>query len=124
VLTRSHPLDDQQSRAGTHGGSAAAQDRERGLVGPVVQDLLEHVGVGAAGHRGEEVAGLHAQPAGRLAERLGHVEGHALELGLGVQDRGEQRAVAAADVDDRPEAGEIARDLLDPALKAEHRLHS
>lgn len=81
-----------------------------------VDDALQQVQVAAGRGRGEEVAGLQGdapgqslvgQAPGRLREPLGRVEQDALELRMLPQDRGQQGAVAAADVHQGAEASEV-----------------
>ena len=103
-------LDDEQRAAiGAIARAAAAQDAHRVLVLPVVQDRLEHVGVGALRHRVEEAArdDLAALADDRALDDVGLVEEDAAHPGMGVEDRGEEGAPAAADVDHRREAPEV-----------------
>ena len=52
---------DPQPRAGRHRVANDAQDPHAVLVGPVVEDVREHVGVPPCGHLGEEVGGRRSR---------------------------------------------------------------
>jgi hypothetical protein len=82
-----------------------------------VDYALQNVGVPARGDRHEEVPRdrLAApskpgrlQPVPRLDDGLRPVEKDPAQRGVRAQDGRQERAVAAAHVDDRPEAGEVA----------------
>ena len=98
------------------------QDRRRPFVVPVVDDAREDVRV-AARHLLEEIARDEGEPLaeGRFVSvDLRQVEDDAAELRPQLEQRLEQRAVAAADVDDRlvvapVELGEPRRVALPPA---------
>ena len=89
--------------------AAARQDRQRVVVLPVVQDGLEHVGVGALGHRLEEAAGddLAALAHDRALDHVGLVEEDAAHLGVRLEHRAEEGTAATADVDHGREAPEV-----------------
>ncbi|HEV3209664.1 MAG TPA: hypothetical protein VGY91_05315 [Chthoniobacterales bacterium] len=50
-----HHFDHKNATARGHGIAAVAQDRLAPGVVPVVEDVLEHIGVATGGDRGEEV---------------------------------------------------------------------
>ena len=111
-------LDDEQRRTLRHRGSNHPQDRARVLVLPVVDDALEQIRVAAFGHCLEEVAALDPaaiRDAGRFEHLVPRPRRRAPgRRGLPVaRIRGEhvceQGAVPAADIDERPEAGEVER---------------
>lgn len=85
---------------------AALEDRERALIVPVVNDVLEEVGVAAARDLLEEVAADGLASLGQLAlrdsplrplRRGGQIEDHSAESGILVQDPDQERAVATPD---------------------------
>lgn len=113
---REDRLDDQQQRAGRHRRPAVAQDRDRAVVVPVVDDVAEQVEVASLGHGVEEapahyaaaaVEALCVQACARLLRGVRQVEQGALDARIGLQDRREQRAVATADVDHVAGGGEV-----------------
>jgi hypothetical protein len=54
VVVGHHSFDDQHFPVGIHRGAHIAQDLQRLLVVPVVNDVLEHVRDAAGGHRLEK----------------------------------------------------------------------
>jgi hypothetical protein len=81
-----------------------------------VQDPAQQVGVGAAGHRREEVARDDLHPVGdarqhrpRPRDDVRLVHQHAAHRGMGGEHGGEQRARPATDVGDDPVGGEVVR---------------
>ena len=92
-----------------HRGTADGEDAQRILVVPVVQDAREQVGVRAHRNRLEEVA-LDARGGDVLACRLhrpGAVDERRLDVRRRFDDRREQDAATAADVDQAREAREV-----------------
>ena len=84
------------------GRAHRAKDPRRVLVGPVVEDPREDVGI-ALRHRVEEASGREVDPVAELGlvpHRLGEIEDDPAKLGTELDQLAEQRAVAAADVDD------------------------
>ena len=111
-----HGLHDQNTAAGRQHVAAVAQDRDRLLVGPVVQDALHHVEVRAPGDGAEEVPGAHRaarfepvplQRRRRLGQALRRVEDDTGQAGMRVEDTCQQGAVTATDVGDPGEPAEI-----------------
>jgi hypothetical protein len=72
------------------------------VVVPVVQHVRQHVGVVAAGHRGERVARHDLEPIARrgAGRHLGELEQGAREVGVVVEQHAEQRTRPPADVTD------------------------
>src|SRR6185295_17103414 len=100
---------------GVRGLAAAAEDLDALGVVPVVDDVAEDVGVGA-GDRVEEAAGLGAAAVGEggggddgggALDDAGEVEDDAAGFGGGAEDFDEGGRVAAADVGDGVEGGEV-----------------
>ena len=88
---------------------AVLEDGEAPLVVPVVDDRLERDQVTARRHRLEEVAAdhraavrdaLHLEVGLCSRDHLGRVEDDAGCRRIGSQDRGEEAAVASADIND------------------------
>ncbi len=113
---RGDDLDDQHPGRVRHGLAAVAQDRHTALVVPVVQHALDHIAVAALGHGGEEVLGDEHAPVrdargGEGVRGSGHadrgVDQDPVQMGVVPEDSGEQGAVAAADVHDGPDVGEV-----------------
>jgi hypothetical protein len=86
------------------------------VVGPVVQDPREQVGVGPGGDVGEEVAGdqlaapgdpLRLQPPAGVLDHRRPVDQDGAQLRRRREHRREQDAVAAADVDQPAEPAEV-----------------
>ena len=101
-----------------------AQDRHGFRVGPVVDDVLEHVGIATFGHRVEEGAALDSDPVrhavslqqfGSAFDDLRQVVQHATCTGRRRDDGRQQPAVAAADIDD----GSVGREVVG----GDHRVH-
>ena len=99
-------VDDEQPRVRGHRGTADGEDAAAVLVVPVVQDAREQVGVRARGHGVEEVAvdagGVDVRA--RRLDRAGAVDERGLEVRRRLEDRREQDAAAAADVDQARQA--------------------
>jgi hypothetical protein len=102
-------LDDKQDLVGGHGLAAAIQERLALLVIPVVQDAREHIDVASDRNGGEEVAGddvaaigepVSAQPVVGRLDDVRALEDDAGQVWVGRANGGQQRAVAAANVDD------------------------
>lgn len=97
--------------------SAGAEDAGRGFVIPVVQDPGEDVRIAVRGERiGEEVAWDefaavgepgYREPLPSTVDNSQQVEDHAAHMRMGVQHGFDQRAVAAADVDDALDTSEV-----------------
>src|SRR6185503_2537629 len=104
-----HVLDDQEARARGHGGRDGPQDPDAVVVGPVVEDVGEQVGVRPAGDALEEAAAADLGPVGEPGPAegplgaggdVGQVVDHAVQVGVGLEQGDGQAARAAADVDD------------------------
>src|SRR5262245_32396413 len=111
-------LHDQHSPRRSHRVAAVAQDAERGLVLPVVQDVLHPVPAGVCRHAVEEAAAAHLATVGDIGEKsalrrrlddLRLIEQDAKRAPVTTQDRSQQVAVRPADVDDRAERAEVVR---------------
>jgi hypothetical protein len=115
-----HGLHDQQPGVRRGRPAAGRQDPARGVVVPVVQDVAEHVDVGAGRDAGHEVTGdeLDALSRGCAADHLGQVEHHAPRLRRGGEQGPQQRAVPAAHVHDAAALADV-RPLRD--LPGDHR---
>lgn len=109
-------LHQQQRPVGVHRPTHVSEDLQRLGLGPVVDDVLEHVRVAARGHRVEEGTGLDGaavQDARGFEYRLSagdngfQVVLHTAGVRRVLQDGAEKQTVAATDIDDRPEAGEV-----------------
>ena len=92
------------------------QDAHGPAVIPVVQHVRHQVTVRAAGHRGEEVPGHDLAAAGHAGRRQrrrgaggdrGQLEQYAAQLAVLAQDLRQQDPLTAADVDHRPQRGEV-----------------
>lgn len=127
-------LDQQQRGPGRRGRSDVAQDGQGLLIRPVVDDVLQHVRIGAGGHSVEERSGddLHAVGGSVLAQQLWcpvydllQVVEHPAGRRRGIEDGGQQPAVATTDIGDRGERCEVVRrhDGRDRQLRhARHRV--
>ena len=119
-----------QSRADVaHGGADRPEDPDGLAVGPVVQDVGEHVDVAASGDGGEEVGRLALRAVAeagvgevrlRLRGHVGTVGDDASHAWGGGEQPGEHGAASAADVDDQVGRGKVlrgedGRDLVRPA---------
>src|SRR5262249_59750057 len=114
-----HDLDEQQPRARVADGPAAVpQDDQGAAIVPVVDDPLHDVQVTAGRDRLEEVAAdrlaaAREPPGGQLVPGAGDdvrgVEDDAAGAGVGLEDGGQEAAVAAADVHDRAVGREVER---------------
>ena len=62
VVVRDHELDKQQRGTGARRLPDIAQDRYGVRVGPVVDDVLQYVGIAALGHRVEERPAFRSYP--------------------------------------------------------------
>jgi hypothetical protein len=119
-------LDDDHPAAVAGGLSAPAQDRAGLVIVPVVEHVAEHVRVTAGGQGieealpGERAAPVQAPPVqaspgqaspGQVLpaplDGVGQVDQRAANLRVRVEDGGQQRAGAAADVDDVARAGPV-----------------
>ena len=78
-----------------------------------MDDVFEQVGIGAGGHRGEEVAALNAQPARQLRRHryrrhhLGLIEQGAAQGGVGSQHLLQQQTPAAPHIHQVGDAAEV-----------------
>jgi hypothetical protein len=109
-----HGLDhDDPRRRPAHPGGfrRSTQQRHRGRVFPVVQDVDEQVRVAARRHAGERVAGdrLHTRPRRHACRDLGQFQHHPLEVRVLREQDAEQRPVAASDVADAPARRPVER---------------
>ncbi|ORW02750.1 hypothetical protein AWC14_06000 [Mycobacterium kyorinense] len=116
VVVGDDQFDQQQRRAGAGRRAHIAQDLHGLLVGPVVNDVLQDVGVAAARNAVEKRAGhdahpvLNIGPAQQVRRRINNarqVVQHTAGGRRGLQDRGQQRAVPTADIHDRRVAAEV-----------------
>ncbi len=119
-----HQLDKQHPLAHPGGRAHVAKDAHRVVVGPVVDHVLEDVGVATFGHEIEErpLGDPHpvfdtvlGQQRRGPRHHLGPVEQDAARVGRRGQDRGQQAALPAAHVDD---GGSGAQDLDVPKVIA------
>ena len=102
-----HRLHDRDPAARRDRLADAAQDRDRSIVVPVVQDELEQVEVAGRRHRCEEVARGRGEPAVEVVrlrgapplDHLRQVEQQAARVRVALQQAPQQAALAAADVD-------------------------
>ena len=94
------------------------ENGDRAVVVPILDDTLEDVRVGTNGHVLEKVSGdglaPHRQPTrGDLflgaIHRMRLVEDNPVQMGIRLQNADQQRAVPAADINNRAERGEIVR---------------
>src|SRR5882762_10103165 len=111
-------VDDEQVCARCHGAAAGLQDASGVRVVPVVEDQPEYVGVAAGGHRLEEVARDDGASIGhspltkklvRSFETARLVEQHRTQARMRGENRGDEAATAAADVDNRLGGREVKR---------------
>ena len=111
-------LEDEQSCALPHGGAARAEDACGFPIGPVVKDVGEEVEIRAGGNGGEEVAADEAAPVfefasrqvrARLMREPGPVEDGGSKLGMTLKDGRDQRAAAAADIDQGAISAEVVK---------------
>ena len=116
VAGRDHGVDDHEPPCRRNHAAAVAEDPHAGVVGPVVEDVLHQIRVAAGGNGVEEASCFDDDaPLERCAgEALARARNHVVEVvhdaangGVLLQNRGEQRAIAAADVDDRATVAEI-----------------
>lgn len=117
-MRRNHLLDEQDLRARCRCRTDVAKDSHRVLVGPVVDDVLEDVGVAAGRYLVEERTSFDPNPVrdtvfgkqvGGSGNHVAKVEQDATGLRRRRQDRGQQPAMSATDVDvdDGPSAAEV-----------------
>jgi hypothetical protein len=113
---REDRVDHEQPGLGRHRLATAVEDAPRAGVIPVVDHAREQVGVGAAGHRVEEVTDAELRPIAqtrgreplrRALHRLGAIEQDAAQTALCLQDRLHQHARAAAEIDEAAQAREV-----------------
>ena len=130
---RHDPLDEHQLSIRCDRAATVAQDGGAPVVVPVVDYALQRIGVSAGRNRVEEGAcdelaslrqphlrQLHPRP----LDRVGHVEQHALDPGMRIEDCREQRPVSTADINDPAHTGEVVHtdDLVcDDAGHLDHR---
>src|SRR5262245_15422252 len=110
------PLDHYEHTAHSARGAASAQNAERVLVVPVVEDGLEHAGVRASGQnvetaRAEELATIDhsgsTQHLTAFGDDLRQVEQDAAHRRPACQHGGEQRAASTTDIHDRGVSSEV-----------------
>ena len=113
---REDRVDHEQPRFGRHRLATAVEDAPRARVIPVVDHAREQIGVGAAGHGIEEVtdAALRSvaqtrgrEPLRRALHRLSAIEQDAAHTAVCLEDRLQQHARAAADVDEAAQPREV-----------------
>jgi len=120
IAFRKHGLDDEQTSGWRHGSSTIAKNRERVVVGPIVQDMCEDVTIVSFRNCAKEVSFGNGATAGqsllqyRLARcfrRFRQVEKNAAEASRCLQDCLEQRPRAAADIYNRkrPDLPDVRR---------------
>src|SRR5688500_10727518 len=109
-------LDEQQPTFWPHRPAAVAQDCCGLAVVPGMDDGGEQVGISARGHRVKATAADPLTPVlnpgrtqdlVRTSDHLRSVEQDALHLWIDGQYGGEQAPMAAAYIDERPDAGEV-----------------
>ena len=111
-----NPLDDEKRRVVGRGSPDRGQDGDGFGIGPVVKHLHDQVGVADRERVDEEAARLAHEPGMRGSSCLDdarQVEQDASCLGCRLENRVQQVAVAAADVDD---PGERTRSRTPPEL--------
>src|SRR5262249_51758630 len=109
-------FDEQQFARAVHRPAAALEDRLSALVIPVMDNVLEDIGIATARHLAEEVATEHVaailQPTlsyqfpGPLGN-VGLLEEDSTQGTVGLQNAGQQCPVAATDVDDDAKCREV-----------------
>ena len=120
VAGRDDVVDDEYSPFLVHSGAAVLENLHALLIVPVVEDVFHDVGIAARRHSLEETscfepAALSDSPCGhvlillRASDHRGLVEQHALQLGVRFEDGGQQTAVAATDIHERADPGELIR---------------
>ena len=135
IARRHDGLNDDQTPVGDDDIADVTQDSCRACVVPVMQDELEHVGIGPRWDCIEEVAGHNVASWGdrgqngtRTGYRLRHVEKHAPGSRIRGQQRCQERPLPAADIDNGTRRREIAGGQdgrnLQPRLCTHQRLES
>jgi hypothetical protein len=117
VSSRIHnSLDEHQRGAASHCFAAAAQDTDCLGVLPIVEHILEQIGVAASRYRVKETAACN--PGAPIDPRsckdslssgsdMRQIEKCSCRLWVFTQDAGEERPVAAADIDEMSKATKV-----------------
>ena len=101
--------------AGIHAFPAGLQYLDAFIVGPIVNDVLHDVSIGACWNGGKHIAGCESATVHHRLERavfgsrnnVRHIEERASQLRIPLQDSGQQKSVAAGDVHDGMNAVKI-----------------
>ena len=95
---------------------AVPQDLQHVCVIPVMEHGLEQVGVTARRHSGEEISSHRVTPVGDACRHqmiraassdLRKIKEQSVQDGVGLEDRAQDGAVPAPDIDDEVHAGEV-----------------
>ena len=109
-------LDNEQPAVRIHHPVTIPENGDRTFFVPVVNDVLQQIGVTAVGYCPEEVSADHPAPLGdaaaldlvdRALRDVRLIEDDSLQMGMGGQDAYQQRSVSASDIDDRAERREV-----------------
>ncbi len=115
-LGRHQAIDEQELGVPRHCRAATSQNGEATLVVPVVDDVLEHIGLGASRHGAEEIALDHVASAGDTGgfetamnafQSTRQIEDDAAQRRENRKDDGEEGAAAAADIHHGTESRKI-----------------
>src|SRR5580698_4585673 len=134
VAVRKYGLHDQQAAIGSHRATTLLQDRDGLIVFPIVQHMSQQVSIVTGWNVFEEIsaeeAATRTDPGsdqilpGRPLD-LRKVEQNRLHLRVSFQDGSEQCSLAAPDVDDVIESGEVVSldyRRSDGSVHADHRV--